>query len=340
MIKRILQNIEISDLSVEDKKSLINYAETLYFKRCPVIFDTNQVMMLFELQNEDMEKFVLENTNNYFVKKSNGELREIWKPNYKLKMIQKWILKNILNEIEVSEYAHGFVKRKSILTNAETHQYKEPSWVFSMDIKDFFPSIQYFEIEKIFLEIGYSIEVSKAISLLTSVHGRLVQGFPTSPMLSNLYLRDIDEEFQQIASQNHVRYSRYADDITFSGIQKKGYLVLVKKIKEIVTTVLRKHNFVINDAKTRLMKDKHTKIVTGLVVTPEGVKIPQKYIRKLNKEIYYCRKFGVNEHLKYHGLITIANYKGYLIGLARFIYMVNPNKGAEFIREIKKLNWD
>ncbi|MFD5022960.1 reverse transcriptase family protein [Paenibacillus sp. NPDC058367] len=340
MINRILHNIKISDLPEEEKIDLIHYAEKLYSKGCPIIFDTDQLMELFELQDQDIMGFITENTNHYYIKKSNGDLRDVCKPNYKLKIIQKWILKNILNKLEVSEYAHGFVKNRSILTNAETHKYSKPFWVFSMDIKDFFPSIKYKDVKKIYTEIGYSNEVSETLSLLTTVHGKLAQGFPTSPMLSNLYFRGIDEEFQRIASGYYIRYSRYADDITFSGIQKNGYLVLYKNLKEIVTSILSNYNFVVNDAKTRLMRDKHPKIVTGLVVTAEGVRIPQKYIRKLNKEIYYCRKFGVNGHLKYHGLITIANYKGYLIGLARYIYMVEPVKGAKFIKMVKELDWD
>ena len=340
MIKQVLHNIILSDLSEEEKKFLIQYAENLHSNHCPVIFDINQLLMVFELTDDDLEKFVIDNTNHYYVRKRNGNLREVWKPNYKLKTIQKWILKNILNEIEVSACAHGFVKKKSILTNAEVHLHQEPFWVFSTDIIDFFPSIKHNEIKKIFMEIGYSDAVSEAFSLLTTVNERLVQGFPTSPMLSNIFLREIDKEFQQIAIRYNIRYSRYADDITFSGTQKKGYLTLVKKIKEIVSLLLSKYNLVINDEKTRLMKNKHTKIVTGLVVPPHGVRIPQKYIRRLNKEIYYCKKFGVNEHLKYHGLITIANYKGYLIGLARFIYMVDQIKGAELIKEIQDLDWD
>jgi RNA-directed DNA polymerase len=220
------------------------------------------------------------------------------------------------------------------------HIYQEPFLVFTTDIKDFFPSIKHKEVKKIFMEIGYSNAVNEALSLLTTVDEKLVQGFPTSPMLSNLFFWEIDNEFQQLAIQYNIRYSRYADDITFSGIQKTGYLSIVKKISETVSSVLKTHSLVINDKKTRLMRDKLTKIVTGLVVTSQGVRIPQKYIRKLNKEIYYCQKFGVNEHLKYHGLITIANYKGYLVGLARFIYMVDQVRGAELIKKIHDLDWE
>jgi RNA-directed DNA polymerase len=340
MIKKIIHNIILSNLLEVEKNALIQYAERLHSKQVPVIFDVNQFLMLFELSNDDIREFVIRNTNHYHITKRNGDLREVWKPNYKLKAIHKWILKNILNKVEVSVCAHGFVKKKSILTNAEVHLYQEPFWVFSTDIKDFFPSIKQKEIKKMFLEIGYSDAISEAFSFLTTVDNRLVQGFPTSPMLSNIFFRELDNEFQQIASQYNIRYSRYADDITFSGVQKNGYLVLVQKIRELVSFTLSKYSLVINDEKTRLMKNKHIKIVTGLVVTPQGVKIPQKYIRRLNKELYYCQKFGVNEHLKYHGLITIANYKGYLMGLARFIYMVDPFKGAVFIKEINDLNWD
>jgi retron-type reverse transcriptase len=340
MIKQILHNITLSELPDKEKSILIQYAENLHSKRCPIIFDINQLIMLYELKNSDMEKFVDDNTNHYYVKKSNGNLREIWKPNYKLKKIQKWILNNILNKIEVSECAHGFVQKKSILTNAKIHQHPEPFWVLSLDIQNFFPSIKYDEVKKIFMEIGYSYEVSEALSMLTTVGERLAQGFPTSPMISNIFFREIDKEFNELANRYHIRYSRYADDITFSGLQKKGYIKLVKKIKEIVAFVLRKHNLFINDAKTRLMKNRHVKIVTGLVVTSQDVRIPQKYIRKLDKEIYYCQKFGVNEHLKYHGIITIANYKGYLMGLARFIYMVDQIKGAKFLKKLQEINWD
>lgn len=340
MIKQVLHNIELSDICEEEKRKLIHYAEQLYSIHCPVIFDVDQLLLLFEIKVDELEKFVTDNTNHYFISKRNGKSREVWNPNYKLKAIQKWILKNILNNIEVSNCSHGFVKNKSILTNAQVHLHQEPFWVFSTDIKDFFPSIKKNEIKKIFMGIGYSESVSEALCLLTTANESLAQGFPTSPAISNIFFRKIDEEFQQVASKFSIRYSRYADDITFSGIQNNGSPSLVKKLKRIISYTLSRYNLNINETKTRLMKNKNPKIVTGLVVTSQGVRVPQRYIRMINKEIYYCQKFGVNEHLKYHGLITIANYKGYLIGLARFIYMVDSIKGAELIKKIQDLDWN
>ncbi|SEO44618.1 Retron-type reverse transcriptase [Amphibacillus marinus] len=340
MLNKVINNIRLSDIEEVEKRELIHYSEQLYSKNCPIIFDVNQLLLLFEIESDDLENFVLNNTLHYFVKKRNGEMREVWKPNYKLKAIQKWILNNILYNIKVSPHSHGFVKKKSILTNAQVHLHEDPFWVFSTDIKDFFPSIKQNEIKSIFMEIGYSKPVSEVFCLLTTVNQKLVQGFPTSPYISNIFFRNIDEKFREIEYKYSIRYSRYADDITFSGIQKKGYLTLVNKLKQIISNTLSKYNLTINEKKTRLMKDKHTKIVTGLVLTSKGVRVPQKYIRKINKEIYYCERFGVNEHLKYHGLITRANYRGYLIGLARFIYMVDSIKGAELLKKIEDLDWN
>ncbi|KGP74487.1 reverse transcriptase family protein [Pontibacillus yanchengensis] len=340
MFDKILDNIKKSSLLEKEKEAYIQYARNLHLKNSPIIFDINQLVMLFDLPNDNIKEFVLENTNQYTISKRDGSSREVWKPSYKLKTIQRWILKNILFNIKVSESAHGFVKNKSILTNAEVHQYNEPFWVYSTDIKDFFPSIKQNEVKKIFLEIGYTEKVSEALSSLTTINESLVQGFPTSPMISNIYCREIDEEFKKQANKLNISYSRYADDITFSGPQKNGYLKLIKNIKNIVLHNFRENNFLINEKKTRVRKNKHTKIVTGIVVSQYGVRIPQKYYRRLNKELYYCQRFGVNEHLKYHGLITISNFKGYLIGLARFIYMVDPDKGSEYIKKIQKLDWE
>lgn len=340
MIKHTLENIKLSNLSEERKTTLSNYAININMNNCPVLFDKNHLLLIFNLTEDDIQQFIKDNTNRYCISKRNGSLREVWQPSHKVKEIQKWILKNILNKIQVSDCAHGFVKNKSILTNAQTHIHKKKSWIYSVDIENFFPSIKINEIEQIFSELGYSASVSNTLSLLCTVDGKLVQGFPTSPTLSNVIFRQIDVEFENVAERYNLKYSRYADDISFSSTYKKGYLTLVKKLEKIIYFILIKHNFKVNDNKTRLMKNNHTKVVTGLIVSSDGVKIPKKYIRKLSKEIYYCKRFGVNGHLKYHDLMTIANYKGYLMGLARYIYMVEKELGIKFIEQLNELNWD
>jgi len=340
MIKHILNNITMTELDSNKKTILSDYAINIDSNNCPVIFDLRQLFLILGLSDdENIQIFSGEYSNRYCINKKNGSLREVWQPSYQVKVIQKWILKSILNKVPVSDCAHGFVKNKSILTNAQIHIHENKFWIFSVDIKNFFPSIKINKVEKVFLDIGYSPSVSNALSLLCTIDGRLVQGFPTSPTLSNLIFKEIDIEFQMIAERYQMKYSRYADDISFSGNQTKGYTVLVKRVEKIISFILEKHGFKINYRKTRLLTNNQSRIVTGLMVSSDGVRIPRKYIKKLSRELYYCEKFGVNEHLKYHGIITIANYRGYLTGLARYIYMVEEEIGAKFIERINELDW-
>lgn len=159
-------------------------------------------------------------------------------------------------------------------------------------------------------------------------------------MISNVIFKNIDEDILNITKRLGFRYSRYADDLSFSGLEKSNYKNKIKKLNNSLSFILNENNFYINESKTRIMNNNRTKKITGLIVSESGVKVPRKYIRLMKKELYYSVKYGVSDHLKYNGLITIANYKGYLIGMARFIYMVEKDIGSEFLKEINELNWD
>lgn len=340
MIDNIIFNIKTSDLDPILKDEIIDYAENLNRNHCPVIFDEKQLMLMFELNEiEDVKKYIKKETNRYTIRKRNGTQREVVQPSYKLKKIQKWILKKILMSIDIPNCVHGFLKGKSILTNAQVHIYDQPSWVYCLDIKDFFPSIKQNKVKNIFTNLGYSEDVSNILSEFCTIDGKLVQGFPTSPMISNVIFKNIDEDILNITKRLGFRYSRYADDLSFSGLEKSNYKNKINKLNNSLSFILNKNNFYINESKTRIMNNKHTKKITGLIVSESGVRVPKKYIRLMKKELYYSGKYGVSDHLKYNDLITIANYKGYLIGMARFIYMVEKDIGSEFLKEINELNW-
>jgi len=341
MIDNIIFNIKKSGLDSTLKDKLINYAENLKDNHCPIIFDEKQLLLMFEL-NEigDIGKYIAKETNRYTIQKRDGTQREVVQPSYKLKKIQKWILKEILMNIDIPACAHGFLKGKSILTNAQVHIYDQPSWVYCLDIKDFFPSIKKNKVKNVFFQLGYSEGVSNILSELCTIDGKLVQGFPTSPMISNAVFKSIDEDILNITKKLGFRYSRYADDLSFSGLEKSSYKKKIIKLNDSLGFILNKNDFSINESKTRIMKNKHTKKITGLIVSESGVKVPKKYIRLMKKELYYSKKYGVSDHLKYNDLITVANYKGYLIGMARFIYMVEKDIGSEFLKEINELNWN
>lgn len=341
MIEKIILNINESSLNFISKKKLISYAKKINSNHCPVIFDKKQLSLMFELdETEDIKKYVEKESHRYTIQKRNGALREVVQPSYKLKQIQKWLLKHILMSIDIPENVHGFLKGKSILTNAQVHIYDQPFWVYCLDIKDFFPSIKQNKVKNIFTQLGYSEEVSNMLSDFCTIDGKLVQGFPSSPMISNIIFKSIDEDILNITKKLGFRFSRYADDLSFSGLEKSNYKNKILKLNKSIGFILNKNDFYLNIAKTRIMKNKQTKKITGLIVNENGVKVPKKYIKIMKKEIYYSKKYGVSDHLKHNNLITIANYKGYLIGLARFIYMVEQDVGSEFLKEINELNFN
>jgi hypothetical protein len=254
--------------------------------------------------------------------------RLITAPSKNLKLRQRWILKYILNKIALPECVHGFVEHKSIVTNANCHVNKKE--IGCLDIKDFFPSISIEQIFEVFKEMGYRDEVANELCMLCTFEKILPQGAPTSPMLANIVFRPVDLEILKYAEENELTYSRYADDITISGnVEIYAHLCEIKR-------KIEKYDFEINENKTHIMKDNYRKIVTGLVVS-DNVKVPQKYKRKFRQEIYYCQRFGVEQHLKNIGKTSAVNFKEYMYGKAYFIRMVEKEVGENFMKQLDEV---
>ncbi len=261
-----------------------------------------------------------------------GKTRRITSPSKKLKKRQKWILNNILNQYVLNENVHGFVRGRSIVTNASCHIGQHD--IGCIDIKDFFPSVTTSQVEKTFIDMGYDDEISITLADLCVHNGCLPQGAPTSPLLANIILNDFDFEVSLYAKDNNLKYSRYADDITLSGNE-----IHAKDIDYLYDR-LSAYGFYANKDKTHIMSGKHRKIVTGLIVNDLAVKVPRSYKRKLEQEIYYCTKYGVNQHLKNTQRSHAVNFREYLYGKAYFIKMVEPNTGEAFLSKIDNIIFD
>ncbi len=206
-----------------------------------------------------------------------GKQRKITSPSKMLKKRQKWILNNILNLYDINDCVHGFVKGKSIVTNASCHIGQRE--IGCIDIKDFFPSVSYNQVLDVFLSVGYNEETAKSLADLCTYNDCLPQGAPTSPMLANIVLKDFDNDVCRYAEMKRLIYSRYADDITISGdyISDEDLNYLQERLSF--------YGFCINKRKTHISCGKHRKIVTGLIVNETSVKVPRAYKRQLEQEI-------------------------------------------------------
>jgi len=151
----------------------------------------------------------------YTVGKVGGGLREIQAPRRFLKIIQTWINEYICTKASPPECVTGFVRGRSIFDNARVHAGGGNLMV--VDIEDFFPSITFEKVERVFASFGFPPGVARQLAALCCLHNRLPQGAPTSPAIANLVCKPLDEKLLELAKDWGAKYSRYADDLSFSG---------------------------------------------------------------------------------------------------------------------------
>ncbi|QEN89919.1 RNA-directed DNA polymerase [Labrys sp. KNU-23] len=278
-------------------------------------------------------------------KKTGGE-RLISAPMPRLKRAQYWVLDNILARVGLHEAAHGFVPQRSILTNARNHVGKDV--VVNLDLKDFFPTLTYARVKGMFRSLGYAEKAAIPLALLCTeakvdeVHldgerhfvgdGRrlLPQGAPTSPTITNLICRYLDRRLDGLANELGFTYSRYADDLTFSGsgeaVRKIG--TLLKAVQSIVTA----EGFTIHPDKTRIMRRSGHQEVTGLTVN-ERVAVPRPLLRRYRAVLQQVEKHGPAGRHFGPGKDVVRS----LLGFGQFAAMIDPDKGRALLERARRL---
>lgn len=310
------------------------YAKLLIENELPVIFDFMHLSLLLGYEPSEMAYYLFANDDEFYsefnILKSNGTKRTIDVPSERLMDIQRWILDNILNKYKLDEHCFGFRKGKSVYDNALLHVNKP--CVINMDIKNFFPSINQSDVFYIFYNKGYTKKVSYYLAKLTTKGNVLPQGAPTSPMISNIVASQLDKRLSCLGEKYHAVYSRYADDITFSGERN------IKNMIPIVKNIIEDAGFYVNEDKTRYAYSYQRQEVTGLIVNKK-VNIPNQYLKELKKEIYFCKTYGVNSHLKYMN-ITKSFYKEHLYGKVQWVGMINKELGEKLLNELNQIEWE
>lgn len=270
------------------------------------------------------------------VPKKSGGMRELSAPHRDLAAAQQWILMHILEKIPAHDAAHGFVPGRGTMSNAVPHVGRAA--VANLDLKDFFPSITFPRVKGIFQELGFSPAVATILGLLCTecsrreveYNGRrlhvatgpraLPQGACTSPALSNLLARRLDSRLAGLAGKLGFTYTRYADDLTFSGggeaAAKIGYLLA--RVRHIVAD----ERLTVNESKTRVQRPGMRQTVTGIVVN-QRPNVPRRVTRRLRAMLHQAAKTG----LAAQNREKRRNFKHWLGGMIAYVQMVNPEKG-------------
>lgn len=260
----------------------------------------------------------------YKIKKHNGKYRTIYEPNPILKHIQKQILVNILNNKSISKYAKAYHKGIQLKDNALPHVNKE--MILKLDIIDFFENISFLDIYNTCFPIEYFPKsVGMILTYLCTYDNHLTQGSPTSAYISNLVMKEFDEELGNWCDLMNISYTRYSDDMTFSG--KFNPSELIAKVRKM----LYKLGLELNNDKIHIVYKSSSQNVTGIVVN-EKMQVNIKYRNKIRQEIYYIKKFGLISHLKTCNInIDSKRYLNILYG--RILYVLQINEiDKEFIK--------
>lgn len=296
----------------------LNYAHPIIEKKLPVIYNSSNLSNLVGYKKEYLKKAVRFPSSFYRdfeILKRNGSRRKISEPLPSLKEIQIWILENILSQIPISPYAKAYRQNVTLIENLKFH--KNQPKVFTVDLKNFFTSIQQDSIEKIFLEMGYSKLISNLLSKLCTKDNCLPQGAPTSPYLSNIFFKNLDIEISEHCNIHKIRYTRYADDLSFSGdFDEKALLIFI-------TERINRAGLSVNREKIKLMKRNSRQTVTGIVVNDKAQVVFHKR-NKIRQDMFYIKKFGLKSHME-HIKIKQNNYLEHLLGKINFILHINPN---------------
>ncbi|MGI9471751.1 MAG: reverse transcriptase family protein [Rubripirellula sp.] len=239
----------------------------------------------------------------FTIPKRDGSERAIWAPLPRLKEAQRWILRNIVERMLIHGSAHGFLPGRSILTNAEPHC--GARIVLKMDVKDFFPTVTFPRVKGVFRKAGYREQTATLLALLCTESPReivrdngrdmyvalgprcLPQGAPTSPALTNVICLRLDRRLTGLAQALGWRYTRYADDMTFSlSGQHKGEPNLGRLVG-LCKRVVAEEGFTVHPDKTRVSRRGGRQTVTGLVVNGEGSpRVPRKVRRQIRAAIH------------------------------------------------------
>lgn len=196
--------------------------------------------------------------------------REIHAPRVALKVIQKWFAEHLSKTVIFDECIFGFIPGKSSLGAAAIHC--NATWVYSADIESFFPSIRWAQVRAALINLGYSIHASELLADLCCYQKHLAQGSPASPVLSNLVFKEIDVKFKEFASKHNIRYTRYADDIVFSGMDE-----FPKDLQQLVRSSIESQGWRLAAGKESLSRLPYRLKVHGLLVHGSTPRLTKSY---------------------------------------------------------------
>jgi RNA-directed DNA polymerase len=305
--------------------------------------------------------------NKFSIQKRSGGRRFLYVPNQSLMTVQRWINAHILAQIRPHSASHAFTKRSSIKKCASVHC--GSAWLIKLDISDFFESVSEIQVYRCFRNIGYSplvaFELARICTIRTPQHspreryeqwkakgvnheiyaynqhllGYLPQGAPTSPLLSNIVMRDCDKLLFQVAAKFGLKYTRYSDDLTFSSLDPQFGRDACRKLIFEAYAILSKAGYRPNARKSIVVPPSGNKIVLGLQVDGTEPRLTKGYKDRIRQHLYFLEKYGPLNHALQRKFDSVWGMKAHIKGLIDFAKMIEPTYAEACRQRFNQIDW-
>ncbi len=291
-----------------------------------------------------------------WIKKRSGSQRLIESPKQQLKTVQRIILQDFLNRIPLHNAAHGFCRNRNPLSFTADHVGK--ACCLRLDLKDFFPNIRGSRVRGMFGAFGMPPEVARCLAALTTTQtqldaiepqrptghrgqfsasqlylpAHLPQGAPTSPAIANIMAYRLDARLSGLAAVANAHYTRYADDLLFSGDRLFGRQA--KKFATTVAAIAIEQGFEINHHKTKIQFASQRQTATGITLN-QHANIRRRDYDRLKAILYNCIQHGPASQNR-NGIV---NFHQHLAGRINWITQINPTRAKKLQTLFQQIVW-
>ena len=292
-----------------------------------------------------------------WIRKRHGRCRLIESPKQRVKEIQQTLLRDVFEQIPLHDAAHGFRKGRSVTTHASPHVGK--AVVLRMDLLDFFPSIAPARLSRMLMLTGYAEEVANVIAALCSNttpafvwksfphpedrqqrrsteqlfrRPHFPQGAPTSPAIANLCAYRLDCRLAGLAKWANAEYTRYADDLVFSG--DDNFRRMISPFRLFVSVIAIEEGFAVNHRKTSVMTKSNRQLVTGLVLN-EKLNVPRDEFDRLKATLHQCVLNGpLSQNRESH-----HDFRSHLLGRIHYVGQNSDSRTEKLMRLFNRIVW-
>lgn len=340
----------------------------------PVVFTLHHLAHLCQVSAEYLQDVIHRKGDPYrtfkLAKRGKANVRPrpsrkhrwICVPEPMLMTAQRWIAQNILNAVSPHEACHAFTPKRDLVGAAKKHLGAQ--WLVKLDIRRFFESVPEKSVYLVFRRLGYPALLSfqlarlctrvrredligdvsrrrvRSLPIRPRVPGHLPQGAPTSPMLANLAVADLDDHLSVMAKQHGWTYTRYADDLAFSRIDdiNRGSAVTLVKLVE---RALRDSGFVPHGAKTSIAPPGARKVLLGTLVDRDHAHLTRRFRNNLETHLYAltAERIGPTAHMGSRGFASKIGMRRHVAGLLAFAHQVDETYAAKQYQRFNSIDW-